>query len=346
MIAPPCPHYGTCGGCQLQHLPDNVVAIRKTQAVLEPLAKHGITPSKVYPIQTSPARARRRATLTSDVQNGDIHLGFFTKSSHILTNIETCIVVTSAIEEAFPLLKKIAVLHDAPLRFHVTDTPKGLDVQVSGIPTPDYKLLETLQALCATADIPLARMSLGDLPIWQCHTPSFTTQRVTPPPGAFLQATRHGEALMTGFIKHHFHSMGAIIDLFCGCGTLCLPLYSQTQITAFDSNEAQIAALAQATCTSHLAAIQRNLFRNPITDFGSYDGIIIDPPRAGAKAQTQAIAANATCPVIFASCNPQTFARDANILCAAGYQLRELLPIDQFRWSEHVEMIGLFLKDT
>jgi 23S rRNA (uracil1939-C5)-methyltransferase len=183
-------------------------------------------------------------------------------------------------------------------------------------------------------------------PVWQSKTPSqtFGSVSVLQSPGAFLQATKHGESVMTAFIKYHFKTKKHILDLFCGCGALSLPLYDTAKIDAYDSDETQVNALIAATDRQRVSATIRNLFKQPVSDFSNYDGIIIDPPRAGALEQFKSMASNTDLPVISVSCNPLTFARDAKILAQAGYAFKELLPIDQFRWSHHVEIAGFFRK--
>lgn len=350
-ITPPCPHYGQCGGCQLQHVSDEAIVALKTRVINEALEKYGLTPEKTYPIQTSPPASRRRAVFSAQMNEQTVDLGFYAQSSHALVAIQQCPVVTPQIEKSFDFLKQLARALQPwtkNLRFAVTQTQNGLDIDTKTHVTSNLEILETLQAICAAdgSEYDIARISLDMTPVWQSKTPSqtFGSVSVLQSPGAFLQATKHGESVMAAFIKHHFKTKKHILDLFCGCGALSLPLYDTAKIDAYDSDETQINALLAATERQILSATIRNLFKQPVSDFSNYDGIIIDPPRAGAPQQFKEIASNTDLPVISVSCNPLTFARDAKILSQAGYQFKELLPIDQFRWSHHIEVVGLFRK--
>ena len=190
----------------------------------------------------------------------------------------------------------------------------------------------------------------ADEPIYTNTSPRLTMGQaaVTPPPGAFLQATREGEAALVAAVMEAVGDARSIADLFAGCGTFSLPLASQAAVHAVEGDAALLQALEHAT--RHATGLRpvtterRDLFRRPLDAeaLAKFDAIVIDPPRAGAEAQTQALA-EAQVPVIAAvSCNPTTFARDAAMLIQAGYRLNWVQPIDQFRWSTHVELAARF----
>lgn len=358
--SPLCSHYPACGGCQLQHYSDEIIKNQKTDYLRNILDTYNLSPKKVYPIQTSPPRTRRRVVFSTIVQNGNVELGFFAQKSHTLIPIDNCLVVTQKIHHTFSLLRKLAKVFSQIVKknkFLVIDSANGIDIQIQELPVSSSlhaSILFDLQQLCNdyAKRLDLARVSINDLPAWQLKTPyeTFGKTKVMYPAGAFLQATRHGEKMISTFICHHFKNARSVLDLFSGCGTLSLPLLSCTPsnkritINAIDNNAKQIKALEQAATENLLKTSVKNLFKNPVNNFEMYDGIIIDPPRAGALAQIRQIAKKSTCPVISVSCNPTTFARDARILCDNNYIFREMLPIDQFRWSNHIEIVGFFTK--
>ena len=177
---------------------------------------------------------------------------------------------------------------------------------------------------------------------------------VTPPPGGFLQASREGEAALIGLVKQAAAGAKKIADLFSGCGTFALPLARDATLFAVDSDRASIEALARAAGDAQGAGLKinpvkseaRDLFERPLTakELKGFDAIVFDPPRAGAAAQAAEIAASGVATVIGVSCNPATFARDARIIVGGGYALSQATPVDQFVYSPHVELVGVFRK--
>ena len=93
-------------------------------------------------------------------------------------------------------------------------------------------------------------------------------------------------------------------------------------------------------------SLHRDLFRNPLMaeELNKFGAVLLDPPRAGARDQVARIAESTVARVVYISCNPSSWARDAATLCAAGYRLVELRPVGQFRWSSHVELASLFVR--
>jgi len=171
--------------------------------------------------------------------------------------------------------------------------------------------------------------------------------RVVPPPGAFLQATAEGEQALVAAVLAAVGGAWRIADLFAGCGTFALPLAAGAEVLAVEGDAAMPAALAAAQRPPGLRPVRtetRDLFRRPLlaADLAGFEAVVIDPPRAGAEAQSHALAASAVPTVAAVSCDPATFARDARILVDGGYRLVRVQPIDQFRWSGHVELAALF----
>jgi len=230
----------------------------------------------------------------------------------------------------------------------VTKTDTGLDVAAEEMKELDLPLREALAVLAERAD--LARLTWNGEGIAERRPPSlrFGAVAAFPPPGAFLQAARVSETLILDILREGIGGARAIADLFCGCGTFALPFAEHAPVTAIDSEAPSIAALDRAA-RGHpglqpVTALVRDLFRNPLLpdELAEFDAVIIDPPRAGAKAQAARLA-DSTVPVVaMVSCNPASFARDARTLVDGGYQLGTVVPIDQFRWSPHTEVVGIF----
>jgi 23S rRNA (uracil1939-C5)-methyltransferase len=171
-----------------------------------------------------------------------------------------------------------------------------------------------------------------------------------PPPHAFLQATAPGEAAIRAAVTAGLGKARSVADLFAGCGTLALPLARTRQVLAVDTSEPALAALDRAARAAglgpRLRVATRDLARRPLIgdELADFDAAIFDPPREGAAAQAAALARSAIARIVAVSCNPASFARDAALLAAGGYRLERLTPIDQFLWSPHLELVGIFVR--
>ena len=178
---------------------------------------------------------------------------------------------------------------------------------------------------------------------------TFGKAKVTPPPGAFLQATEHGEKALLNAVREIIGDASRVVDLFAGCGTFSLPLAETAEVHAVEGLRDMMKALDQGWRQSkglkRVTTETRDLFRNPIiaSDL-RYDAAVIDPPRAGAEAQALELAQSKIPNIAFVSCNPVTFARDAATLIRADYQLEWVQVVDQFRWSSHIEVVGKFTR--
>jgi len=170
-----------------------------------------------------------------------------------------------------------------------------------------------------------------------------------PPAGAFLQATAHGEAALVHAVCAAASGARGI-DLFAGCGTFTLPLAERFEMQGVEGDGAMVRALDQgwrrAQGLKAVESVTRDLFRRPMLpdELNRFDFAVLDPPRAGAEAQVAELAASALDCVIYVSCNPVTFARDASVLVNAGFSLEWVQVVDQFRWSAHVELAARFVR--
>ena len=349
-VAPPCPHFGTCGGCALQHAADGWIAGWKAGTIARALAARGLA-AEIRPTLTSPPRSRRRAVFSARRTRKGATVGFHGRRSETLVEVSHCLVVTPAIAAALPglaRLARVAASRTATIRLTVTDGSAGLDVDVAGARELDPELRAALAAVAGAED--LARLaSNGEL--LAVRRPPFQVMgaaRVVPPPGAFLQATAEGERALVAAVREAVGGARRVADLFAGSGTFALPLAEAAEVLAVEGDPAMPAALAEAARrTPGLRAVRaaaRDLFRRPLlaAELAPFDAVVIDPPRAGAEAQCRELARSRVPLVAAVSCDPATFARDAAILTAGGYRLDWMQPVDQFRWSGHVELAARF----
>ncbi|MFU8880773.1 MAG: class I SAM-dependent RNA methyltransferase [Rhodobacterales bacterium] len=350
-VAPPCRHYKACGGCQVMHASDAFVMEWKTDVVRAALAAQGIE-AEFRPTQTSPAASRRRASFSVKRTKKGAMAGFHARASDTLIEIPDCQLVLPELLEALPLAEALAVAGSSrkgELTVQVTHSEGGLDVAVTGGKPLDGPLRIALAA--EVENYRLARLVWEDelVGLRQPPVQRFGQARVTPPAGAFLQATAAGEAALLSAVTEAVQDSARIVDLFAGCGTFALPLAEQAEILAVESDAAMLKALdqgwRQTEGLKRVSTEARDLFRRPLLpdELKRFDAAVIDPPRAGAEAQVIELAKTRISRIAFVSCNPVTFARDAKILICAGYRLEWVQVVDQFRWSSHVELAAAFL---
>lgn len=352
-VAAPCRHYKACGGCALMHASDGFVAGWKQQVVQTALAAQGIE-APFRPILTSPPQSRRRATLAGRRLKVGALVGFHARASDTVTAIPGCRLLDPALIAAIPACEALVAAggsRKGEVKLTVTRFDEGVEVAVSDGKPLDTALRIELPQIAARHG--LARLVWSDEVLVQTEPPTLAMgpARVSPPPGAFLQATPQGEAALLDAVREAVGNARRIVDLFAGCGTFALPLATRAEVHAVEGAKPLLAALDRgwrgAQGVKQVTTEARDLFRRPLLpdELARFDAVVIDPPRAGAEAQTAQLA-RAQVPVIaHVSCNPVTFARDARVLTGAGYRLDWVQVVDQFRWSAHVELVARFSRN-
>jgi len=355
-VDPVSPHYGDCGGCSMQHWAATPYLDWKREQVRLALAREGIETEIAPTVAVPPGTRRRLALHARRGEDGRVVLGFKARKSWRLVEVTACPVADPRLVAAFPALARIAEAFlehpkSAPT-LHVTWTLSGLDVDVTGVERRSGGLSRDAQmrAIHAAAAADLARLSLtGETLVMERQpTVAFGPATVPLPPGGFLQAVPEAEAAMVALALAGVRGAKKVADLFCGAGTFTFPLATLAPVLAADSSAAGIAALKAGIGTARglkpIMAEARDLFRRPLApyDLRGCDAVVLDPPRAGALEQTRQIVDSKAGVVVGVSCNPVTFARDARVLIDAGFRLERATPVDQFLWSAHVELVGVF----
>jgi 23S rRNA (uracil1939-C5)-methyltransferase len=349
-VAAPCPHYGSCGGCALQHATDAFVAGWKLDVVRQALAAQDIS-TLFRPISTSPPRSRRRAALAGRRTKKGVVVGFHGRASGSIVPVPNCLLVHPELIAALPALEAVTgagASRKGELTLTVTRSDAGSDLAVTGGKPLDGPLRATLAGLAEAHG--LARLAWDGETIAQRQPPEqrFGPARVIPPPGAFLQATAEGEAALLQAAAEALADARRIADLFAGCGTFSLPLAARAEVHAVEADAGMLAALDRgwraAPGLKRVTTEARDLFRRPLLaeELARFDAVLLDPPRAGAEAQVAEIARARLPTGAMISCNPVSFARDARALARAGYRLDWVQVVDQFRWSPHVELAARF----
>jgi 23S rRNA (uracil1939-C5)-methyltransferase len=347
--APRCSQYGECGGCSLQHLSDAAYASFKRDHLAMHLSYAGIK-AEIAPTIMAPPHSRRRAVFAAHRANGGIVIGFHGRRSHRIIPITDCAVIRPALQALLPGLQAIAAIA-APARdaltLAATETLTGIDLAVTGA-SPTLSADRRAALVQAADKLGLARLSING-EIAMERTPPILRMGgvdVVPPSGGFLQATQESETAMVRLVCEALNGATKVVDLFSGAGTFTLPLAAHASVHAVEGEVAGLQALGRAIRKVQgikpITTEKRDLFRQPLNqiDLSRFDGAVIDPPRAGAEAQTRELARSGIRQVAMVSCNAQSFARDLKIMLEAGFRLQQLTPIDQFLWSPHVEIVA------
>jgi 23S rRNA (uracil1939-C5)-methyltransferase len=352
-IAPFCPHFTVCGGCAIQHWEMERYRAWKRDIVVETLAQAKLD-CEVAPLIDAHGLGRRRITLHGRIGTHDVlKVGFATANSHDIVPVDRCPILApgldGALEAAWALAEPLISI-GKPLDIQITAADNGLDVDVRGSGPLQPKIIATLSRLAEQHG--LARLTRhGELVLMR--TPpmiAIGTARVFLPPGSFLQATAGGEEALASLVLEHSKRAKHIADLFCGVGPFALRLAQKSRISAFDSDAGAVTALQKAAAATPglkpVKAEARDLFRRPLMpqELRDYDAVVFDPPRQGAQAQVQQLAASKVPVVVAVSCNVATFARDARTLVDGGYRLEGVTPVDQFRHTPHVELVARFTR--
>lgn len=350
---PACRHFGRCGGCQLQHWRDTAYLAWKHEQVQSALARRGFGGVEVEPVVAAWGAGRRRAGLHAARHGGHVRLGFIERGGPRLTPIAECPVLAPKLEA---VVLKLAPLAEAVLprrgevTLHCLLTDAGVDVAVKGAGRAELLQRDALERLSALAhELGLARLSIDGEPIVTRAPPTLRMGRVrvTPPPGAFLQATAEGEEVLAQLTLAALAGAERVIDLFSGIGTFALRLAEHAEVLAVEADEAMLAALKSAADSAggalkQVRVLRRDLLRTPLSslEMKKFDGAVLDPPRSGARLQAEQIARAPVRKLAYVSCDPASFARDLKVLIEHGFTVTRVTPVDQFRWSPHIELVG------
>lgn len=371
-VTPPCRHFAQCGGCQLQQLDEESLADFVAARVSNASSSQELGAEHIAPPHLSPPGSRRRASLRAESSQGRVVIGFREARSHRLVELGECPVLRPEIVTILPDLRKLLIRlgqGQQPKKsrgkpgkhahaklaadIEVTVTDQGLDLGIKGLSADGLMLTELL--LDFARDHALARLTLdagyGPDTVWEPEPVTITLSGVAVPfpPGAFLQATADGEAVLVAAAQEWLKGCATVADLFSGLGTFAYALAGpETKVLAAEAERGASYACKAAAARTGLPVHcdHRDLFRNPLMadELNRFAAVLLDPPRAGAREQVLQIAESTVPKVVYISCNPASWAKDAATLIEAGYRLAELRPVGQFRWSTHVELASLFVR--
>jgi 23S rRNA (uracil1939-C5)-methyltransferase len=345
-----CRHFGTCGGCTLQDLSEAAYLERKQGAVARPLSRLGVEAS-IAELVRVPKTTRRRAVFAAKKAEGRVALGFRGLKSHAVVDMQECLVLTPALLVLTHGLRRMIgelLAEGEAAELHVVDIDAGFDLAIKW----SRKSNPTLAAAIApwASKLGIARITSNAEIVVQFGSPvvSLADTDVAVPPGAFLQPTKEGERILQRLVCEALTGASSVLDLFAGCGTFSLALARASRVHAVDRDRFMLRALSDAARQVRdlrpIAVECRDLSKQPLTrqELDRFRDAVLDPPRAGAEAQARELALSGLRRIAYVSCDAKTFARDAKILVDGGFRLTRVTPVDQFLWSDHIELVGQF----
>jgi 23S rRNA (uracil1939-C5)-methyltransferase len=348
---PICRHFGVCGGCALQHFEWNAYLEWKRQRVVDALRMEGID-ALVEPVRAFGPHTRRRAAFAAMKSAGGLTFGYRRAQSHDIVDLRECPLLLPRFEAALPGLRGVVdtLLKPGEARVTVTACDNGFDVGIEAV-GGNLRPFSSAHGK-ATEAVGIIRLTVGGDPLFSIAAPlvSLAGVAIEPPPGAFLQASGEAETAMTGIAMEALGKARKVADLFCGLGTFSFAIARRASVTAVENDRALLLALDAASRRARgikpIKTLARDLMREPLSvaELNAFDAVLFDPPRAGALAQAGALAKSRVPKIIAMSCNPASFARDARVLIDGGYRLERLVPIDQFVFSAHVELVAVLTR--
>lgn len=352
-IAPECKYFGRCGGCMLQHMDSKTYEDFKLT-----LVKHALSPDTIInPIITIAKGNRRRINLQALKKDDNLFLGFHRFHSHQIVDIDSCPAMMNPLSVMLGPLKEVLMKileHRQKAEIFLTHASNGIDMLlelhdlINITPEQEQKLVDFAKT---TGLIRLQfRSSKKPKVLFESEKPHIILgdKKVATDARGFLQASFSSDQILASLVDQYLpQERGALVDLFCGRGTFALPLSKRFSVDGFESDISSLEALGEAA-EGAIVLHKRDLFTTPLSkdELRPYRFAVINPPRAGALEQIKNLAHSECERIVYISCNPKSFARDASILENGGYKLLEVTPVDQFYWSSHLEIVGVFVSTT
>jgi 23S rRNA (uracil1939-C5)-methyltransferase len=347
-----CRHFGSCGGCTFQDVPEADYRAQKRDAVVRALMKYGIDAPVTETVAVPPG-TRRRATLKIGRTPGGVEVGFHPQRSHAIVDMRECLVLTPGLLAFVQNLRVAAAglfANGQPAEVHVTEADNGIDAGFRA----EGRLNTALTGALAKAApmLKAVRITWNGALAYESAAPvvHFGKAAVKLPIDSFLQPTREGEETLRTRAVAGVKGAKAIADLFSGIGTFSLALAEQGRVHAVVREQVMLDALAAAAKATQglkpVTTARRDLFNVPLTalELNKFDAVVLDPPRAGAEAQARQLARSKVSRLAYVSCDAGSFARDTKILLDGGYRIGPVTPVDQFLWSSHIELVAAFAR--
>lgn len=341
---------------------NNITNQHNSQIINEQLLnKLSKEPTKIKEIIFIPPAARRRVEIEVVKKENKIFLGFHRYKSNQIININQCLVLTPELSQLLVPLQELCsnLLNDRQkAKLFLTKASNGIDfiIEIKDLVKVSAQQRQVLQTFSEKYSILRTVFRHGNIwdIVYRVDNPyvEFDKVKVEIDSHSFLQVSSWSDHILADLVIKAVKEVkenAIVADLFSGRGTLSLPLSKFFKIEAFEIDRQAVKVLNKAAKESqrNVLAQQRDLFVNPLSwnSLNRYDAIIVNPPRIGARQQCIELKNTTPKIICYISCNPQTFARDAEILLSGNYALKYIIPIDQFYWSLHIELVGVFYKE-
>lgn len=347
-----CRHFGTCGGCAHQDIADAQYRALKRDIVARALRRNGLDAEIADMVEVAPG-TRRRCTLKIAAGGGTAQIGFHPRASHDIVDMRECRVLTPGLAGLIEPLRGLmaeALDDGETAELHATEADNGFDLAFRWRRKPSTRLIGLLAQWAPRNKV--ARIVGGNDVLVELAAPAVRIGKalLRLPPNAFLQPTHEGERLLQAQVADALAGAKSAADLFAGCGTFALVLAERMKVHAVETDSTMLAALGVAARTAQglkpVTAEKRDLFKRPLLarELDAFDAVALDPPRAGAAAQAAQLAQSKVARIAYVSCDADSFARDARVLVDAGLRMGAVVPVDQFLWSEHIELVACFAR--
>ena len=354
-VQAPCPAFTRCGGCTLQHMNLQLYKEVKKSFVTQALIQQNLDPFVCDDVLLLPMNGRRRANLEAVKKENQTFLGFHRWKSHQIIDLQGCHVLHPDLSRLIPPLRRVlneVLLPGHKAQIFLLKAFEGIDISleiqnVAELTSEQQKALRQFAEQESLARL-FFRHRKQRFILHQTFEPHIIFDEIPVPVDAysFVQANEASDDVIANILHTHIPpNTHRFLDLFSGRGTLSFPLsrYGTVHSVEWDKEASETLATVAQHYERPIVVERRNLYEHPLTreELADYDCAMIDPPRAGAEAQMKTLAESSISQIMYLSCQPLTFARDISILVQGGYTLKQVIPIDQFYGSAHVECFGI-----
>ncbi|MDR2550184.1 MAG: class I SAM-dependent RNA methyltransferase [Desulfobulbus sp.] len=354
-VEPPCPYYGRCGGCDLQHAAYPAQLELKRLILRESLARVRLEEPPEHPALASPLAFGYRSRLRLHLDRSG-RLGFHAHASNTVVPVDRCLLAAEPINRVLaalveggwparlaPEIAAIELIHspaDATVAMVLTPRPRQRPRQAP-------RLLDALRAL---ADAVLLAGGPAPVVFGQDFAPGGLGYRLCWDHRCFFQVNSRQNAQLVATVLEFLPvpARTTVLDLYCGMGNFSIPLaLAGLEVTGVEQNRASIHwarvnSRVAGLDSTRFAADEVERYLHALIDAGArFDTVLLDPPRQGAGKAAPLLPLVQPSNILSISCDPATLARDLAQIVAHGYQVTRLIPVDMFPQTHHIESLAL-----
>ncbi len=314
---PPCPHFGTCGGCNWLHFAYPAQAEWKRTIISDCMARIAkVNDVEVEWAEDASLRLGYRTRAQFHCKEGRV--GFYARDSHDIVDIEACPLCHDALNKALQRLRKVRITGTVEL----VANPDGEEV-LAWTQKPHRRLAQAFEA--------------HEWAAWGKQRTAFEYDGMLILNGTFSQSSLLLNRLLRKTVQEMVGEPKSLLDLYCGNGNLSLPLASKMRVVGIDNDQAVVAAAAEHGVGEYRSGSEKNIKKAILAE--PWDIILLDPPRTGAKAIAKTLGQSAAKAIVYTSCDPATLARDVKTITEAGWHITRTIAVDMFPNTAHIETV-------